>query len=108
MSHNNEDQRKKDMGPEMRHCPAEDCHKPEEAADSAVKKVFGILGVNVDDPKQVEQFRQGLRFGEALHKYANKSIMTIVVVVTVAMVGATFAGIVYKISCIMPPSVKGG
>ena len=53
-------------GPERRNiqCPVDGCTKPEDAANGAVKKVFNILGVNVDDPKQVEDFRKGLRVGE--------------------------------------------
>jgi hypothetical protein len=35
----------------------------QEAADRAVKKVFAILGVNIDEPKEVEDFREDLRFG---------------------------------------------
>lgn len=56
-------------------CPIDHCQKPEEAASQAVKKVFEILGVNVDDPVQVENFRKGLRFGEDLLKMTNKGKM---------------------------------
>ena len=43
--------------------PPEHCPHAAEAADTAVKKVFAILGVDVDVPKEVEQFRENLRFG---------------------------------------------
>jgi len=42
--------------------PPEYCPHIKEAADEAVKKVFAILGVDVDVPKEVEQFRENLRF----------------------------------------------
>ena len=84
-------------GPDKRLCPYQGCDKPNEAADKAVKKVFSILGVDVDDAKDVEHFREGLRFGESLHKMANKSMMTIVVVVSAALVTATFIGLAVKL-----------
>ena len=47
-------------------CPVSSCNKPEIAATKAVKHVFEILGVDVDNPKEVENFRKGLRFSEEL------------------------------------------
>jgi hypothetical protein len=65
-------------GPERRLvCPFPSCGKPEEAAKQAVKDTFNILGVNVDDPKQVEDFRKGLRFGEDLLQMSKKGKITI-------------------------------
>lgn len=43
-------------------CPAPGCRLPEAAADAAVKKVFAIFGVNIDDPQQVQQLQDLLRF----------------------------------------------
>ena len=43
-----------------RRCHDDTC---QEAADRAVKKVFAILGVDVDKPESVEEFREDLRFG---------------------------------------------
>ncbi len=55
------------LGPERRtECPATNCTKPDDAAKEAVKRTFAILGVDVDDPQQLEEFRKGLRFGEDL------------------------------------------
>ena len=50
MAHHNisADERGEDKGPGARVCPALDCNRPDLAADKAVKKVFGILGVDVD------------------------------------------------------------
>ena len=53
-------------------CPIVGCAKPKEAAEYAVKHVFEILGVNVDDPQQVENFRKGLRFGEEMLQMTKK------------------------------------
>lgn len=82
---------------ERRSCPYQECHKPEVAAKQAVKQVFAILGVNIEEPSEVEQFREGLRFGEAMHKFANKGIMTMVVVFSAAAAAAFIAGIVFKL-----------
>lgn len=57
---------------ERRKCLVANCQKPEEAAKKAVKHVFEILGVNVDDPQQVENFRKGLRFGEEMLQMTKK------------------------------------
>ena len=46
-----EQKKSRTLAPE--HCP-----HVAEAADTAVKKVFAILGVDVDVPKEVEQFRE--------------------------------------------------
>ena len=40
----------------------------QDAADRAVKKVFAILGVDIDKPESVEEFREDLRFGRKLRK----------------------------------------
>lgn len=69
----------------------------EEAAESAVKKVFAILGVNIDNPESVEEFREDLRFGRRLRKIANHGVLTLVGVATVALAAATWAGIVSKV-----------
>lgn len=44
------------------------CGHAEEAANRAVKKTFAILGVNIDDPKEVENFRKSLRFTDEIRK----------------------------------------
>ncbi len=35
----------------------EECPQAEQAADHAVRKVFAILGVDIDKPESVEEFR---------------------------------------------------
>lgn len=44
------------------------CPQSVEAADHAVRKVFSILGVDIDKPESVEEFREDLRFGKRLRK----------------------------------------
>ena len=61
-------------------------YDPQVAARAAVKEVFYLLGVDVDDPKQVEAFRRDLRFAGDLRRQAAKGIgATIVIMVTGAI-----------------------
>lgn len=74
--------------------PREDgCRYAESAADSAVKKMFAIIGVDVDDPSQVEEFRKDLRFGQSLRHLADKGMLAIVGALFVALGMAAWAGI---------------
>jgi len=57
---------------------AEDCPHAEESARAAVKMVFAILGVNVDEPKEVEEFRENLRFGASMRRAADKGWLVLV------------------------------
>lgn len=54
------------------------------AVDRAVKKTFAILGVDVNDPESVEQFREDLRFGRRMRRAADKG--------WTALVGIIFVG----------------
>lgn len=45
---------------------------PHVIAKAAVKEVFYMLGVDVDDPKQVEAFRRDIRFSGDLRRSAAK------------------------------------
>lgn len=47
-------------------CDSVDCAIADEIADRAVRKTFAVLGVNLDDPVQVERFREDLRFAGSL------------------------------------------
>lgn len=77
-------------------CPhdADNCPHAAEAADHAVRKVFAILGVDVDVPKDVEDFRENLRFGASMRRAADKGVMAVVGIVAVGMMAALWAGIV--------------
>lgn len=69
--------------------------KPEcaEIADRAVRKTFAILGVNIDNPESVEEFRQDLRFGKKLRRLADHGTMAFFAAVAIAIVGALWIGI---------------
>lgn len=69
-----------------------------DAAESAVKKVFAILGVDVDRPESVEEFREDLRFGRRMRKASDYGTIAFVGVVATAMAAALWAGIVSKIN----------
>ena len=82
---------------QTRSLPPEYCPHVKEAADEAVKKVFAILGVDVDVPKEVEQFRQNLRFGASMRRAADKGMLAIIGTIAVGALAALWAGIVSSI-----------
>lgn len=69
----------------------------QEAADRAVKKVFAILGVDVDKPESVEEFREDLRFGKRLRRAADHGLLALVGLVVISLGAAVWAGIVSKV-----------
>ena len=75
------------------HCP-QASEVAEAAARTAVKRVFAILGVNVDVPKEVEKFREDLRFGSAMRRLANRGALAMVGAIAVGITIATWHGIV--------------
>lgn len=68
------------------------------AADRAVKNVFAHLGVDIDRPESVEEFRSDLRFGRKLRKIADHGTLAFIGVVAAALAAAVWAGIVSNIS----------
>lgn len=80
--------------------PAEHCPHVAQAADDAVRKVFAILGVDIDVPKDVEQFRENLRFGASMRRAADKGVAVmfgaIASTLIVAGLAALWVGIVSK------------
>lgn len=76
------------------------CVYAEEAANQAVRKVFAILGVDVNKPESVEEFREDLRFGRRLRKAADHGFLAIVGLLVVGLGAVVWAGVVTK--------VKGG
>ena len=50
-----------------------------EAVDRSTRKVFTILGVDLDDPESVEEFRQDLRFSRRVRQVCEKGTAAIVV-----------------------------
>ena len=77
----------------------EPCDNPtcQEAADRAVKKVFAILGVDVDKPESVEEFREDLRFGKRMRRAADHGLLALVGLMVIGLGAAVWAGIVSKV-----------
>lgn len=98
------------MGDEKqaRRLPPERCPHVAEAADEAVKKVFAILGVDVDVPKEVEQFRENLRFGAGMRRAADKGMLAIIGVIAAlfAAIG-TFYGVGDGVTTFNVPDYRG-
>ena len=69
-----------------------------EIADRAVKKTFAILGVDIDKPESVEEFRQDLRFGKRLRKIADHGTLAFFGAVAVAVAAAIWIGIMQAIN----------
>lgn len=69
------------------------CEQAEKAADAAVKKVFAILGVDVDKPESVEEFREDLRFGRRLRRASDRGWLAVTALVFVGAAMAMWAGI---------------
>lgn len=77
-------------GDERRACYKETggCPHASEAAENAVKKVFAILGVNVDDPEKVEEFRKSLRWSDVMRRRADHGFLVIVGLIAAAVATA--------------------
>lgn len=75
------------------------CPQSVEAADHAVKKVFAILGVDIDKPESVEEFREDLRFGKRLRRASDHGQLV--------MVGAFVAGAAYAVWAGIQAAIKG-
>ena len=71
----------------------ETCPIAEDAAEAAVKKVFAILGVDINIPKDVEAFRENLRFGASLRRAADKGALAFVTGIAMVILAALGAGI---------------
>ena len=75
-----------------------ECGHAAEAAEIAVKRVFAILGVDIDKPESVEEFREDLRFGKRLRKGADHGFMAFVAILTTGIAAALWAGITGKVT----------
>ena len=69
----------------------------ERAADKAVKKVFAIIGVDINKPESVEEFREDLRFGKKLRKLADHGVFVLVALLFTGLAWASFEGIITRI-----------
>lgn len=80
------------------HCAGSvDCPHLEDAAERAVQKVFAILGVDINRPESVEEFREDLRFGKRLRRVSNHGLLAFFGVIATAIAAALWAGIVSQI-----------
>ena len=89
-------------------CDIEDCSESkeafcsigervsEESADKAVKKVFAILGVDINKPESVEEFREDLRFGKKLRKLADHGVFVLVALLFTGLAWAALDGMISK------------
>ena len=88
------------MSPVKEKCdPAGDsCPQATEVADRAVAKVFAILGVDIHNPRDVEEFREDLRFGAKMRKIADHGLLALFGVIAAGLAAAVWAGITSKIN----------
>jgi transcriptional regulator of NAD metabolism len=75
----------------------EGCRLADKSADLAVKKVFLILGVDVDQPSEVKAFQESLRFSEEMRRLASKGATAAIVTIVIFLVGAAALGIKQKV-----------
>jgi len=85
-------------GPERRSKISPDCVAATKSAKLAVKEVFALLGVNVDVPKEVEDFRKSLRFGDSLRSIAERSGLAFVGAISIAIATLLYYGIKVALS----------
>ena len=65
--------------------------------DAPVRKVFAVLGVDFADPKSIEEFRTDLRFGKKLRVAADRGFLAVITVVFVALLSMMFDGFSDKV-----------
>jgi hypothetical protein len=69
----------------------------EQSVERAVKKTFAILGVDINDPESVEEFRQDLRFGKRMRKMADHGQLALVAMFFMGLGWALYEGIKAKL-----------
>jgi hypothetical protein len=82
------------------HCPTcEIARHPDasEAADQAVRKVFAILGVDIDRPESVEEFREDLRFGRRMRRAADHGFLALVGLAVVGLGAVIWSGVLTRV-----------
>lgn len=81
-------------------CPDEEAvmkEAIEQAVERAVKKTFAILGVDINDPESVEEFRQDLRFGKRMRRMADHGQLALVAMFFMGLGWALYEGIKAKL-----------
>lgn len=69
----------------------------DEAANKAVKKVFAILGVDIDKPESVEEFREDHRFGRKMRKAADHGALALVGLIIIGLGSLVWSGVLAQI-----------
>lgn len=79
--------------------PPENCNEDmcDRSADRAVRKVFAILGVDIDRPESIEEFREDLRFGKKMRRVADHGMIALIGVIVAGFAYATWYGLVTRI-----------
>ncbi|MBQ7625902.1 MAG: hypothetical protein IJS87_02415 [Rhodocyclaceae bacterium] len=65
--------------PERRHDDAYIASVVEQAVDRSTRKVFAILGVDLNEPDDVEAFRKDLRFAQRMRELCEKGLTAVIV-----------------------------
>ena len=65
------------------------------AADHAVKTVFANIGVDINDPKDLQRFRDDLRFGAMIRAAAQKGMIAALTAIVTAVVGAIWYAVTH-------------
>jgi len=69
----------------------------QEVVDIAAKKFFAIIGVDIEKPESVEEFREDLRFSRKLRRAANHGFLVFVGLVVAGIVTIIGAGILSRL-----------
>jgi len=69
------------------------CPQATAAAEHAVKTVFTIVGVNVDNPAEVEKFRDELRFNRSIKRVSDRTIL----IAITTIIGTSIAVVANKL-----------
>lgn len=69
-----------------------------DVADKAVRKVFAILGVDIDRPESVAEFQEDLRFGKRMRRAADHGFLALIGLAVVGLGALIWAGVVSKIN----------
>lgn len=77
---------------------SKECQQAEDVAENAVRKVFAILGVDINRPESVEEFREDLRFGKKMRRAADHGLLALMGVMAAAIAAAVWAGISSRLS----------
>lgn len=82
--------------PPSTNCTSKNCPHTQDAADRAVERVFAIFGVDVNVPKEVEAFRQDIRFGGRIRKMSDRFWLAVVGFIAGGLILALWDGIRIK------------